>query len=162
MTIIDKEKIYKYYPNGTTTKVTFNKDAHLDDTSCGVIGRTVYCVGGYKRSMNTFTYDIDTDAVYGWGIRNGIIFIIDNWQASAPLNIARAWPSNGQIAVVDNRWLLVCGGNRGSNNSCEVLDTKETPLKWKPITNIPSSMCNGRFVTVGVEGSWAVVADGTQ
>jgi hypothetical protein len=59
---MDKEKIYKYYVNGTTTKVTFNKDAHLDDTSCGAIGKTVYCAGGYKRSMNTFTYDIDT----GW------------------------------------------------------------------------------------------------
>ncbi len=80
------------------------------------------------------------------------------------MNVARAWPSNGQLAVSGARWVMACGHydyhNRDTANSCEMLDTQAPTIQWTLLDNIPSSVCTKGMSTVGIHQSWFIIAGG--
>ncbi len=80
------------------------------------------------------------------------------------MNVARSWPSNGQLAVSGARWIMACGDydyhNRDTTYSCEMLDTHASIIRWTRLDNIPNSVCIKGMSTVGVHQRWFIIAGG--
>jgi hypothetical protein len=77
--------------------------------------------------------------------------------------VPRWWSSNGRLAEIDDRWLVVCGNGRidgkGGGN-CEMLDTHASTLSWTEIDNIPSDMCPTEMPTVGLGKDLVITSGG--
>ncbi len=84
------------------------------------------------------------------------------------MNVARSWPSTGQLAVTGDRWIMACGhwtyieqyNVYSDYNSCEMLDTHAPTMKWTLIDNIPSSVCMNEMSAVGIHQNWIMMSGG--
>ncbi len=80
------------------------------------------------------------------------------------MNVARAWPSNGQLAVTGDRWIMACGNveytAHAADNRCEILDTQAPTIKWTLIDNMPNSVCTTRMSTIGIHQNWIIMSGG--
>src|SRR4051812_35119901 len=74
------------------------------------------------------------------------------------LNQARVWGSNGHMAEVGKRWLVVCGSMVLSViRPCESLDILATPLKWEIIG---TTICMVGIATVSYSNEWLIITGG--
>jgi hypothetical protein len=155
--------IYKYDKNGITT--ILETEIPFKYASCGLLRNRVYCAGGSPKTATTFSYDI---------IEGNLVFVvfqlhlfIDTWRPEPSLVMARNWPSNGQLAVVADRWLVTCGSNYDQSsdeirdlNSCELFDSDAHIVGWSLVQNVPNTFCHVNVAVVGFQDRYIITAGG--
>src|SRR3569832_1480279 len=91
-----------------------------------------------------------------------IFYKIDMWTHGASMNYDRSWPSNGQLSLIQDRYLIVCHGQEIENDTCEMLDLMVKDAKWEVFAsaNTPNHMPFTPYAAVTVYHNWVIHAGG--
>jgi hypothetical protein len=64
------------------------------------------------------------------------------------------------LAEINDRYLIACGtGYNEPDDTCEMLDTQATPLKWKLISTTPLETTK-EMAVVGWGTEWMIMSGG--
>jgi hypothetical protein len=78
------------------------------------------------------------------------------------MDAARRFASGARLAVGNIGWLMACGGDSVGNaiNSCEYLNTSETPMQWHSVKNVPEDFCGINTTTISMHDEWMISIGG--